>query len=411
MVASEEPAGTARQKAAPVRTWTDASGFFTREAALVECRDGTVLLRNKDDTLVRIPLEKLSEADREFVKANPPAEPAPAAKTKTSAAGQALYQDISSAYLEGRWDELAKWFKDKSPREMASLTAEQRADVTALRHVLAECRPEWWEMTKAGGQVGIRSGLWGRPFETLFDPAGKSSTSMSVVNNRVTTTVTWAVADMDNPQHAEHGFSKGDLCNLDIWARMGMAATWSQIPLQSLGNLSEADKTHLLRYQDFRGNVTGTYYGTPRARRWGAFLYLLMWKDAYAKMPTRNSRKAVAAVLLAEIMAAPAKYPSLPLPKSVPAENTEEKLAEHYRDWIEKHDWTLAEDLALRRAILAFATANEPTVLRTQRVVLANKLSVSFDPEADAALRRKRDAWLKGRLEAALKSDRGAAKE
>jgi hypothetical protein len=412
--AAEEPAGTAGEKAGPMRTWTDQSGKFTREAALVECRDGMVLLRNKDGTTLRIPLEKLSEADRAFVKAHPvakpaPAAPAPAAKAKVSAAGQALYERISAAYLDGHWDELATFLKG-SPRQLAGLGADQRADIAAMRRVLAECRPEWWEMCKAGGQVGIHANLFGRPLDTVFDPAGKGGTRMSVANNRITTSVSWAVADMDNPEHAEHGFSKGELCNLNVWATLGLAATWTQIPPQALVNISEADKTRMLRYQDFCGNVTGLYYGMPRARRWGAFLYLLMWKDMYAQMPIRNSRKAVAAALLAEILADPAKYASLPLPTSVPAENCEEKLAEHYRDWIEKHSWTLAEDLALRRAIQSFAAANEQTAMRTQRAVLSNKLAVAFDPEADAALRPKRDAWLHARLEAALQTGNSPAK-
>jgi hypothetical protein len=396
----EEPAATPEQ-AGPMRTWTDASGKFTREAALVESRNGVVILRKTDGATLRIPLDKLSEADRAFVKAHLPAGPA----AKATAAGQALYQQISAAYLDGRWDELPKLLKG-SPREMAALEAGQRADVTALRRVLAECRPEWWEMTKRGGKVSIRTALLGRPLETVFDPAGKG-VNMSVANNRITTSVSWAVADMDNPQHAEHGFSKGELCNLGVWATLGMAGTWTQIPPQALVNLSEADKTRLFRYQDFRGNVTGLYYAMPRARRWGAFLYMLMWKDKYAQMSTRNSRKAVAALLLAEILAAPASYPSLPLPKSVPAENCEEKLSEHYRDWIEQHGWTLAEDLALRRAIQAFAAANELMVMRAQRVTLPNKLSVALDPEADAALRPKRDAWLKAHLEAALEGKGG----
>ena len=160
----------------------------------------------------------------------------------------------------------------------------------------------------------------------------------------------------------------------------------------------------MLRYQDFRGNVTALYYGTPKSRRWGEFLYLLAWNKKYAQMQNVNARKAAGAMFLAEVLSEPSKYPSLPLPKSAPAENTEEKLAEHYRNWIEKHSWTVAEDLAMRKAIHAFALANDEGVLRSQQVALPNRLKVSLDPAADAAFRADRDSWLKARVEKALGS-------
>ncbi len=173
---------------------------------------------------------------------------------------------------------------------------------------------------------------------------------------------------------------------------------------QALAGLSEEGKARLFRYLDFRGYVTALYYGTPKSRRWGEFLYLLAWNKKYAQMPNVNARKAAGAMFLAEVLSEPSKYPSLPLPKSAPAENTEEKLAEHYRNWIEKHSWTVAEDLAMRKAIQAFALANDEGVLRSQQVALPNRLKMSLDPAADAAFGADRDSWLKTQLEKALGS-------
>ena len=90
--------------------------------------------------------------------------------------------------------------------------------------------------------------------------------------------------------------------------------------------------------------------------------------------------------------------------ENAPTENIEEKLAEHYRNWIEKHSWTVAEDIAMRKAIQSFALANDEGVLRSQQVALPNRLKVSLDPEADAAFRADRDTWLKARVEKALGS-------
>lgn len=310
------------------------------------------------------------------------------------------YQRLCDAYLNGKWEDLEKGLR--GGKDPAGLSADQRTELAAIRRAVTEGRPAWWQSCKAGNKGAIHPMVWGRTLDLTFDPAGKGGMQMNFSGNRMLLTVSWPVAEMDNPQHAEHGFSKGDLNHLSVWATLGMALCWSQVTPQALANLTEQDKVRLIRYQDFRGNVTGLYYGTPKARRWGEFLYLLAWKEKYAKMPNVNSRKAAGAMFLAEVLDDPSKYPSLPLPKTVPADAAEEKLAEHYRNWIEKHGWTVAEDLALRKAIQAFAAANESGIYRTQQVTLPNKLKVSLDPEADAPLRAKRDSWLKSQVKKAL---------
>jgi hypothetical protein len=310
------------------------------------------------------------------------------------------YQRLCKAYLDGKWDDLEKDLKPG--KEPPGWTAEQRVEAAAMRAALAECRPAWWQSCKAGLKGQIHPVVWGRTLDATYDPAtGKPSVQLSATNNRLSLTVSWPAADMDNGQHAEHGYSKGDLNDLSVWCILGSALTWTQISLQSAANLGEKERLGLARYQDFRGDVTGLYYGTPKARRWGEFLYLLSWKEMYAKMPIVYARKANGAAFLVEVLTDPAKYPSLPVPKNVPAENAEEKLAEQYRGWIEKHGWTVAEDVALRKAIQKFAAANNDAVLlrEKQLVTLPNKLKISLDPAGDASLRPERDAWLKKQLD------------
>ena len=51
------------------RTWTDVSGTYQVEAELVEATGAAVKLKlKKDGKIVTVPLEKLSEADREFLQ-------------------------------------------------------------------------------------------------------------------------------------------------------------------------------------------------------------------------------------------------------------------------------------------------------------------------------------------------------
>jgi hypothetical protein len=52
----------------PLRTWRDAGGIFSIEASLVEAQADVVKLRKKDGNVIQVPVSKLSEADREFIK-------------------------------------------------------------------------------------------------------------------------------------------------------------------------------------------------------------------------------------------------------------------------------------------------------------------------------------------------------
>jgi hypothetical protein len=324
---------------------------------------------------------------------------ADAAKSDAAKSSE-IYERISQAYLDGNWDELEKILGDSS-KELEALSASKQADVSYMRSALAQCRPAWWNQCKKGKKAEIRPVVWGHTLKLWYDPAGSEAIEMKSAGAAKALSVTWPAADMDNPEHAEHGYSKGDLCNLSAWSRVGIAMVWSQIPAQTLANRSGQDKLRLDRYQEFRGNLTGLYYGAPKARRWGLFLYLLAWMDKYSQMPAVGSRKAAGAMFIAEVVGNPGKYPSITLPKDLPADGAEGKLAELIRNKIEKHGWTIAEDKALREAIKSFATANESGVLQSQKATLPNKLTVLLDLEADKPLRVKRDAWLKSQFDKA----------
>jgi thiol-disulfide isomerase/thioredoxin len=52
------------------RTWTDKTGKFKVSGELIEVQDGKALLRRADGKEIKVPLERLSDADQEFVKAH-----------------------------------------------------------------------------------------------------------------------------------------------------------------------------------------------------------------------------------------------------------------------------------------------------------------------------------------------------
>lgn len=54
------------------RTWTDITGQHKTEAEFVEFKDEKVRLRKRDGRIVTVPIEKLSQVDREFVRQDAP---------------------------------------------------------------------------------------------------------------------------------------------------------------------------------------------------------------------------------------------------------------------------------------------------------------------------------------------------
>ena len=310
------------------------------------------------------------------------------------------FHHLLDAYLDGKWDEVEGMFTG-SGRELQAIPLSEQPKVNYMRQTLAECRPEWWKRCKAAERFAFAPNVWGRAVKATFDPAAKSSVQLSLSRGQLALTLTWPTADMDNHAAAQRGFSKGDLACLSVWSTLGMAEAWSAIPLEAQNNLKADARVLLQQYLDFRSNVTDVYYGTPKARRWGLWLCLVMYVGENATNPVRTAREAVAAMFMSEVVANPTKYPSIQLPKGLPVEGLEEKLAWELRLRIEKHGWTLAEDKCLRAAIAAFALVNGRQAHLRGQVTLANGLVVALDPEKDKLLRPKRDLWFKTKMDSA----------
>jgi len=65
--------------ASGLRTWTDSSGKFTIEAELVRAVDGVVTLKEADGSTIQVPIDRLSQADRDLVLGDPFAGTGPSA--------------------------------------------------------------------------------------------------------------------------------------------------------------------------------------------------------------------------------------------------------------------------------------------------------------------------------------------
>lgn len=81
-----------------MRTWSDSSGKFTIEAALVEVRDGQASLRRADGQTIRIPLARLSAADQELLKLAAPEAATPDGEGSEPAEGWREYRPPEGSY-------------------------------------------------------------------------------------------------------------------------------------------------------------------------------------------------------------------------------------------------------------------------------------------------------------------------
>ena len=311
-----------------------------------------------------------------------------------------LYDRIVWAYMDGQWEELASALAAAN-KSAAPLTPPQRADVAYVRQALAECRPAWWLSCKSDRKTPIRHTLWGKTFLATFDPLAKDGLNIRFEPSPRVLTLKWNGTKMDSRDKGEYGFLRGDMVNMSIWGTLGTAQVYALVPMDTLRSTDERSKLRLQRFLRFRSNVTALYHSGPPARRYALHIYLAAFLDQWGKGPLAGCRRAVGAMFLCELLSEPSKYPSLALPKSLPAEEAEKQLGRHYKFRIRrKSHWTIAEDRSYREALKPFVGANG-NVLKTESVMLPNGLTLSLDDEKEAALRPKRDAWVKARFDAA----------
>jgi hypothetical protein len=200
------------------------------------------------------------------------------------------------------------------------------------------------------------------------------------------------------------GFTAGDRAEADLWQLIGNGAALLRMPSRALVAWHQRDAARLQQYHTLRGYLAALGVCSPRARRACLVLQLAGYADKYGGGSRAPCRRAIASMFIAEVLADPARWPSVPLAQGLPPESPEENLMGQFGA-----DWTLAEDMALRAAAARWAEANDKDVLEQGKVVLPNKLVVMFDPKADEPRARERDAWVAARL-AESASRRPAAK-
>ena len=335
-----------------------------------------------------------ASASRPATRAATATAPRAATVPVPSTAALALYRQITDKYTASQWDtlppDLAK------TRDIAAMTKEEQADVAYIRQALADGRPAWWDAVKQGKKLNLQTKIWQKTLNTTWDPSLTAGTiSMQQTSTgQVFLALNWLSADMDSADIAEHGFTKGDLAYVGIWSSLETAQLYGSLALQKLSNLDEKEHTKLMRFLMFRGALAAGYYGTPRARRWDAFLACDGYQGAHLTNEGFIPRRPLAIMLEEEIVSHAPKYPSFRLPRNLQVGTVEAVLAVNLMGQFERTTLTFAEDKALRDAIKDFAQTNTTTIYAGGKVTLPSKLTVALDPAEDGDLGTKRGTWL-----------------
>ena len=340
--------------------------------------------------------------------------PAEKPKDPKLAKAEEIYNQIVAAYMSAKWPELVEKCKAVA-RHTRYLNRQQRQDVIYIRKAAAGYRPSWWKATKSPSNASFRAAIWNRPFMANYIPSstlGVQQAYYDYETNQITIIVSWRPEMVDNPKPAGgglaklHGMTKGDLGEVIVWHELGHNYITKFLPVAHVLELYRNHSMLFYHLQEFYADLTAVYHCSPRARRAALMIRLdSMRRNAEGEEHNRAAQ-AIGALLIANFLAAPDKWPSVHFPPEVPKEDPERKTIIYVYEHFDPK-WTLVEDRQLRKIIEDFVrTKGELTLRRRGEVMLPNKLSFKLITAQDREQQVKRDAWVTEKLQAIIKSGR-----
>ena len=127
---------------AEFRTWTSSTGGSTTEAAFLDFREGKVRLKKRNESILSVPIEKLSQADQNWVNARVAAGASP--DTGPASAKEATAEDKPVIGIQ----ECSLFAAEELKEETATLRAGAEVSVEeerawAVRVATAEGKKGW----------------------------------------------------------------------------------------------------------------------------------------------------------------------------------------------------------------------------------------------------------------------------
>jgi len=332
----------------------------------------------------------------------------PAAAEKSEA--RQCYDKIVDDYMHSKWvsleASLKAWGKHKK-----ELTDKQRADIIYIRKAYKEHRPKWWKKTHSSGNVTFTATIWGKSFKANYMPSEilGMQAPVGIEGGRLVVIVTWQPHMVDSPKRIgsgppkAHKMAEGDFAEAIVWHELGHNYVSTSLPLRHILALYENYRMLFSNLQEFYADVTTLYHCSPSGRKAAMMLRGPGLSMADLNDPHTRGGHAAGALILAHVLADPAKWPSFRLPGRVPKEDPERKAIVYMYAHLDPN-YTLGEDRALREVVGTYMRRSGAAILRKKGTLpLPNGLKLQIMTADDRRNQAERDLWVKGKLAAAIK--------
>lgn len=335
---------------------------------------------------------------------NAPAAPPHEARVAEAAKDMA---DLQKAYMAGDWDKLER-LHTAAKRQSAFLTPGQRKDLIYIQRAAAAYRPKWWRYVTRASNTTFTARIWGREFKANFIPSNAlgGQAPIGIEGGKLINVVTWRPQMIDDPDELKgwlakkHGITKGHAAEAIVWHELGHNYVSNFLPLKHVLELYRNHSIIYFHLQEFYADMTSLYHSDPPARR----LAMMFRTDSLEANDTRDPHvragHAIGAMILAEVLSDPSKWPSFHLPKKTPPKDPERVCILHLWDHLDP-GWTFAEDKAIRSLVYEFIRRKGKLVLTSRATVfLDNGLRFKLPLGEDREHQKKRNAWVVEKLKA-----------
>lgn len=331
------------------------------------------------------------------------------------ARAQSLYAGMVRAYMLAEYDAFDDLRKRKDRQELqARLSDAQRADLAYMKRAAREVRPQWWRHVSSAKPVSFTASIWGRDFIANYQPSGEVGymKPVDIVNGKLRVLVTWRPGLVDQDRvlggvlARRHRIRARDLAETIAWHELGHNYICEFLPTEDVMALFKSNRDLYMSLQELYADMTALHHAGPRARL-ATLLFRLDCLEKYHhhECHTRAAH-AIGAILLAEFLEHPKRWPSVQFPACVPTGHAElNTIGYVYQNLAPS--WTLAEDKALRQLVHDWITRHGEAALKKKgKLVLPNGLHMHILCDEDTKLQQQRDAWVRKMLHAGLKAGR-----
>ncbi|MCP4376152.1 MAG: hypothetical protein GY794_08275 [bacterium] len=344
-----------------------------------------------------------------LAKAPPKDDPKAEAKAEAFAQYKKLMECYKSGSLTNMKDEL------KNIRRVKSLLPRQaQLDIAYIPKTLAQYRPPWWRHMKSSTNVSFKITLWGRPLMTNFMPSDSigKMIPIDIKNGRLRMAVSWRPNMIDNPDPAggylakRHKLTKGAVGESIGWCGLGLNYIVSFMPVKKVIILYENHEKFFIHLQMFYADMTTYYHSSPGGRLAHMFSHLSYLQQYDETSGHDRSGFAIGSIILANVLSAPDKWPGFHFPSSVPTTEIELNTIRYLYEQIDPN-WSVNEDKAFRMIVKKVIKSQGSKVLRSKgKIMLPNRIPFMLMVSDDRKYQKKRDAWVKEKLEKIIGSGR-----